>query len=143
MAKVKILRAFDPFTKKTLQGGPATRFGTAVAKSWHDPSVLTRVVRRRKPVKRLHVNDPYNMNSVSGLAPTGATQATFSKEADQFTNNPNRKFDPSARPGSVTVKTAATARHRAEKPGKASRGHGNVIKRTIFNQTGGKRLRRR
>jgi hypothetical protein len=138
---VKILRQLNPYAYKTTQSGPAVRFGTPVAKSKHDPEVLLMHVTKKAPVKRLHVTDPYNMNSVSGIRATGATQATFSSEADTFTNNPNPKYDPSAQPPASVPEF--TARNVAvEKPGLASRGHGNVVKRTLYNQNQGKRLRR-
>lgn len=137
---VKIMRQFNPFTYKTSQGGPATRFGTSVAKSKHDPSVLLMHVTKKVPVKRLFRKDPYNMNSVTGIQATGATQATFSAEADHFTNNPNPKYDPSKQPGIVTSEGQRDVA--MEKAGKASRGHQNVIPRTLFNQNQGKRLRR-
>ena len=44
---VRILRAYDPFTFKTLQGGPAPRFGEDVAGSAHDPSQLNALARMR------------------------------------------------------------------------------------------------
>jgi hypothetical protein len=91
---------------------------------------------KKKSVKRLHATDPYNKNST-------ATVATFSSEADQFTNNPNVLYDPSKAPGVPQEKSVASARKAANKPGKASRGHQKVIKRTLFNQNGGKTLKRK
>lgn len=93
---------------------------------------------QKKSVKRLHVRDPYNVIS----AGRGVTQATFSDEADQFTNNPNPLYDPSKAPGTPKELSVASTRKAANKPGKASRGHQKVIKRTAFNQNQGKTLRR-
>jgi len=143
--KVKIVRALNPMQYKTAQSGPAVRFGQAVQYSKHDPRISpgdpTKVVRRKGKVRRLHVVDPYNLNSVSGIRATGATAATFSSEAETFTNNPNPRYDPSAQPPAqppeLTVRNVTM-----EKPGKAGRGHQKVVKRTLFNQNQGKRLRR-
>lgn len=91
--------------------------------------------RKRNGVILKFVRDPYNKLSTR-------TSALFSPVADQFTDNPNPLYDPSKAPGSVKEVSVAQARKQANKPGKASRGHQNVIKRTLFNQNAGKRLRR-
>jgi len=139
--KVKIRRQYNPYAYKSSQLGPAVRFGQAIDMSKHDPTVLTKVYRKKlASPRRLYQRDPYNINSVSGIMATGATQALFSKEADTFTNNPNPKYDPSAHP---TVVSAFGQRDLPkERPGKASRGHANVVPRTLFNQNQGKRLKR-
>jgi hypothetical protein len=98
--------------------------------------------KRTKGIRILFRRDPYNLNSVSGINATGATQATFSDVAEQFTNNPNPAYDPSQAPGSVQEKSVASARKSASKPGKASRGHQKVIPYTGFTLRGGKRLKR-
>lgn len=87
-------------------------------------------------VRRLFVKDPYNKNSL-------ATQATFSPEADQFTSNPNPLYDPSKASGTPKEVSVASSRKSVNKPGKASRGHQKVIKRTLFNQNAGKKLKKR
>jgi hypothetical protein len=138
---VKILRQLNPFAYKTTQGGMSPRFGTSVAKSKHDPEVLLKVTRQKGKVKVLHVVDPYNINSTTGIRATGATVATFSPEADHITNNPNPKYDPSLQP-SANVPEFTARDVKVEVAGKASRGHQNVVKRTLFNQNQGKRLRR-
>jgi|SRR5215471_21785136 len=139
--KIKIKRQYNPYAYKTTQAGRTVKFGQAIDMSKHDPTVLTKVYRKKLATpRRLYVRDPYNLNSVSGIMATGRTQATFSPEADTFTNNPNPKYDPSKHP---TVVSAFGQRDLAkEVPGKASRGHANVIPRTLFNQNQGKRLRR-
>lgn len=90
----------------------------------------------KKSVRILHVTDPYNKNST-------ATVATFSPEADEFTNNPNAAYDPSKSPGTVKEVSVASSRKSVNRPGKASRGHQKTIKRTLFNQNAGKQLKKR
>ena len=91
--------------------------------------------KKTKGITILYVKDPYNKNST-------ATVATFSDVAEQFTNNPNPAYDPSKAPGAVKEVSVASARKSANKPGKASRGHQKVIKRTLFNQNQGKTLKK-
>jgi len=93
---------------------------------------------KRTGVKRLHVRDPYNLISAN----RGVTVATFSDVANQFTNNPNVLYDPSKGNGAVREVSVAATRKTMSVPGKASRGHQNVIPRTLFNQNQGKKLRR-
>lgn len=142
LSKPRILRPRDPLTFTSLQPGNADRFGQKIqtSKNVFKQRGLPHV-KGRVGVRRLFRRDPYNLNSVAGIFATGATVATFAPEADQMTNNPNPGFDPSKSPGSVTE--VSTRSLTAEKPGKAGRGHQKVIKRTIFNQNQGKRLRRR
>jgi hypothetical protein len=92
----------------------------------------------RRSVKRLFVRDPYNLLSQAGQGfGNNPTTATFSKEADQFTNNANVGFDPSKAPGSVKIV------QRASKPIGADKGHAKVFKPNRFTLFGGKKLRRR
>jgi hypothetical protein len=93
----------------------------------------------KKSVRRLHVRDPYNAIS----AARGVTQATFSDVTDQFTNNPNVLYDPSKAPGTPKELSVASTRKSTSKPGKASRGHQKVAKRTLYNQNQGKTLKKR
>lgn len=145
-SSVRILKAFDPFTFKTQQSANRKRVptaGGATANPIDIPAsqvVKQGMTRTRTSVKRLFVKDPYNMNSVSGPMATGATVARFSPVADQFTNSVNKKFDPSKGPGSVDELTVRDVS--VEKAGKASRGHQKVVRRTLFNQNLGKKLRR-
>lgn len=95
-------------------------------------------VKRKISVRRLFTRDPYNLNSQLGSGfGNNPTQATFSPEADQFTNNPNVSYDPSKAPGSVRVV------QRAAKPLGADKGHAKVFKPNRFTRFGGKTLRRR
>lgn len=148
---VRVLKAFDPFTFKTLQSGNRKRVTTAggatmsaiaVPKSQVVKQGMTR--SRSGNPRRLHVRDPYNKNSVSGPMATGATVATFSPVADQFTNNPNPKFDPSRGPGSVTVIRVPRPVQKVSKGDQAAveRTHGTVFKPNRFTLFGGKTLRR-
>lgn len=111
------------------------RFGQAVSGSFHDAAQLVGRVTSRKKVKRLYAPDPNNYNKNSTK-----TVATFSPVADQFTNNPNPKFDPSKAPGSVSRKAVSKS---VQTPGKSSRGHQKSI--TLGRQYffGGKTLKRR
>jgi hypothetical protein len=143
--RVRILKAFDPFTFKTQQSANRKRVPTVGGVTMSPIDIpKSQVVKQgmtktRQSVRRLFVKDPYNMNSVSGPMATGATVARFAPEADQLTNSVNPKFDPSKGPGAVTELTVRDVS--SEKPGKASRGHQKVVKRTIFNQNLGKKLR--
>jgi hypothetical protein len=91
---------------------------------------------KRASVKRLHATDPYNKNSV-------ATQATFGKGTEILTNNPNPLYDPTPQQSSIKEVSVASNRKGANKPGKASRGHQKVVKRTLYNQNSGKTLKRK
>jgi hypothetical protein len=96
------------------------------------------VVSRRATVKRLHRHDPYNILSASAPPPfnTGATVATFSPEADEFTNNNTAPFfHPENAPGAITV-----LRQPQATPGTKNRG--TVQKPNIQTLFGGKTLRR-
>jgi hypothetical protein len=78
----------------------------------------------------LYVKDPYNKNST-------ATTATFSPVMEQFTNNPNKKYDPSKAPGSVRRLDSSPLPPRG-----ASSGHQKVFKPNRFTLFGGKTLKR-
>jgi hypothetical protein len=134
----KILRAFNPSTPKTLQAGSSKSVipGSKIGRSKQQVNPPAPRVTSFQRVRRLFAADPYNKNSLK-------TVATFSKEADTFTDNPNKSFDPSKAPRAVQNVSVVAARTRANTPGKASRGHQKVIRRTLFNQNGGKTLRRR
>ena len=100
----------------------------------------------RKKVKGgttiLYARDPYNLWSTTGIRATGATVATFSPVAEQFTNNANPAYDPSKAPGAVAERSVAKTRKAANVPGKERRGHQNAVTYNRFMQTGGKRLKR-
>jgi len=142
LSRPRILRPRDPLTFTSLQPGNADQFGQKIdiSKNVFKQRGLRRVTSRRT-VRRLFRRDPYNLNSTSGIFATGATVARMSPVASQFTDNANPSFDPSKSPGAVTE--VSTRSLSAEKAGKAGRGHQKVVKRTIFNQNQGKRLRRR
>ena len=147
-SRPRILRQRDPFSLLSTQ--MATRetglglFGGAKEISKNEFfQGGQRKTRGKRSVRRLFVRDPYNVLTSDPTFGSGRTVATFSPEFDQFTNNANKMYDPSKAPGNVREVSVLSARTRANTPGKASRGHQKVIKRTLFNQTGGKRLRRR
>lgn len=150
-SKPRTLTARDPFTYLTLQRSRKD-IGSAVGQPKGISVDQTKnamyqagrpKVRRKVSVRRLFVKDPYNLLTQVSPFGSGATVATFSPEADTFTNNPNKDYDPSKHPGAVGEVSTLATRTTANKPGKAGRGHGNVIRRTIFNQNQGKRLKRR
>lgn len=147
-SRPRILRARDPFAKLSTQ--MATReaglglFGGSkeTSKNVFIQNGRPRITGKRS-VRRLFVRDPYNVLTADATFGSGRTVATFAPEADQFTNNANSMYDPSKSPGAVREVSVLAARTAANTPGKAGRGHAKVVKRTLFNQTGGKRLRRR
>jgi hypothetical protein len=128
---VKILQV----KKGTLAKQKPVRFGQTISGSFHDAAQLVGRVTSKTKVQRKFAPDPNGYNKLSTK-----TTATFSPVAEQFTNNPNPKYDPSRAPGSVAVKAKSRD---AEKPGKSSRGHQKVI--TLGRQyfQGGKTLKRR
>jgi len=99
---------------------------------------MPRYQTKKTPVRRLHVDYVYNKN-----APAGTTQATFSPVFDQFTNNPNPLYDPSRHTADPREVSVASARKRANLPGKAARGHQKVIPPNRFTMFGGKTLIKR
>jgi len=147
-SRPRILRARDPLSYLTTQM-PTREAGVGLFGGSKEISKNVFFqggrpkTRSKRRVRILHVTDPYNL--LTSVAPfgSGATVATFAPQADNFTNNNNPMYDPSQAPGAVREVSVLSARTRANTPGKASRGHGNVVKRTLFNQTGGKRLKRR
>jgi hypothetical protein len=52
MARVKILKAFTYNVFKSLQGGPADRFGQPESGSVHDPEILQAEARQRASAER-------------------------------------------------------------------------------------------
>lgn len=99
---------------------------------------MPRGQNRKTPVRILHVDYVYNKNAAAAI-----TQATFSPEFDQFTNNPNPLYDPSKAPGAVREVSVASARKRANRPGRAARGHQKVIAPNQFTLFGGKTIIKR
>lgn len=142
-SSVRVLRALDPLTYKTLQRSAPGKTVEAL----NNPQVTKNqfrqrgfpVVRAKAAVRRLFRRDPYNVLSASAPPPfnTGATVATFSPEADQFTNNNTAPFyHPENSPGAVSVV-------RQPQPAVGTRNRGKVIKPNLQTITGGKTLRRR
>lgn len=145
-SSVRVLRALDPLTYKTLQ----RQAPGATTLQINNPAVTKNqfrqrgfpVVRAKAAVRRLFRRDPYNLWSAQAPPPfaNNPTVATFSKEADQFTNNTTAPFyhpeGAGASPGSVTV-----IRQPQALPGTKNRG--TVFAPNRQTQTGGKTLRRR
>lgn len=143
IGRVRVIRQFNPFAFKTTQAGNPPR----AALDFQHPEVTKNQVYqrghkllggRRRAVRRIFRRDPYNLLSANAPAPfnTGATQATMSPVADQFTNNANPAFHPEKSPGSVRV-----IRQPQAAAGRKNRGKTFAPNRyTLF---GGKTLRRR
>lgn len=105
---------------------------------------MARSQRSKTRVRILSRHDPYNKLSVDSIRATGATEAIMSPVADEFTDNPNVLYDPSRHPAGTVVnyeKQPEQSVSRGDRTA-AERSHGNVHRFTIFNQNGGKRLRR-
>lgn len=115
---MRILRAKSFTSPKTPR-----RTNTAIDKSFHDPSLLRRVTSKARIVIK-KVNDPFN-------------DPLSRPVADQFTNNPNPKYDPSKAPSGVQIKKVSPA------PLKEETGHQKEIVYNNQQRTGGKTLRRR
>lgn len=141
--RVRVMRALDPLTYKTLQRQAPGR----TVETLNNPATTKNIfkqrgfpVRRaRASVKRLFRRDPYNLLSANAPPPfnTGATVATFSPEADQFTNNTTAPFfHPEKSPGAVTVR-------RQPQAAAGRRNRGSVTPPNRFTLFGGKTLRRR
>lgn len=141
-SSVRVLRALDPLTYKTLQrqapGATTLQINNpAITKNQFRQAGFP-VVRAKAAVRRLFRRDPYNLLSSNAPPPfnTGATVATFSPEADQFTNNPTAPFyHPEKQPGAVSI-----VRQPQATPGTKNRG--KVIPPNLQTITGGKTLRR-
>jgi hypothetical protein len=121
----RILRAKSLLSPKTPSGVSRVGTGLRAGPSW-GPEALRRVTSKAS-VRRLMARDPLNYLT--------RDDAVF----DQFTNNPNVKYDPSRSPGSVQTLDGTPV----PPQGNPTAGHQKVIRRTLFNQNLGKRLRRR
>lgn len=118
---VQIKRAFNPQSKTTPKGTTANQ----KSGSFHDPSQLTRTtVKSKDSVQRKH-------------ATRAGDDAYWDPVMNQFTNNPNPRYDPSKAPGSVT-KLDGTP----QPPKGATSGHQKVIPYNNQQRTGGKTLKR-
>jgi len=80
-------------------------------------------VKTKKSVRRLFAVDPTVSN-------------TFSPVMDQFTNNANKRYDPSKAPGSVRRLDGTPV----PPQGNPNRGHQKVIRYNNNMRTGGKRI---
>lgn|SRR5215467_980132 len=116
----RILRATNPQSPRTPRGAQ----GNIRSGSWHDPSQLTRrTTGARTSVRRLFAVDPTVSN-------------TFSPVMNQFTNNPNKRFDPSRAPGTVRRLDGTPV----PPQGNPNAGHQKVIRYNNQMRTGGKRI---
>jgi hypothetical protein len=125
---VKIVRVKNfnsPRTPRDVSGGTST--SDKISASRHDVTTLTKTYRSKfGGVRRLMVKDP--------------TVPLERDIVDQFTNNPNPKYDPSKHPGTVQRKVISKAQKTTSS---AKAGHQKSFapnRQTLF---GGKTLRRR
>lgn len=141
---VRVLRALDPFTYKTLQKPqnlpsiPETQ-KPAVTKNQVTQAGARLQGGRRKSVRRLFRRDPYNLFSSTAPPPfgTGATTATFSPEAEQVdTLNPNKAFHPEKAGGPVRIM-------RQPQAAAGRKNRGKVMTPNRLTLFGGKTLRRK
>lgn len=142
---VRVLRALDPMTYVTQQRG---NIDTSTVAETQKPTVTKNQVTQagqrllggsRRSVRRLFRKDPYNLWSSTAPPPfgTGATQATFSPEAEQVdTLNTNKAFHPEKAGGPVRVM-------RQPQAAAGRKNRGNVVAPNRFTLFGGKTLRRR
>lgn len=96
----------------------------AIEKSFHDPSVLVGKTTKKRKLRTLMARSPI-------------TDPLSRPVVEQFTNNPNVKYDNSKAPGAVTIKKVARPQ-----VGTGRQGHGKAIKPGRFSVFGGKRLKR-
>lgn len=119
---LKVRNLTSPKTPRKVTGVGAT---DRISGSKHDPQQLTGRVTSKRSIKRLMVKDPMN--------------APLERDVvNEFTNNPNPKFDPSRAPGAVQIKKIARAG-----VGTVRAGHQKVITYNRQMRIGGKTLRRR
>lgn len=144
-SSVRVLRALDPLTFKTLQRSAPGK----TVEQLNNPTVTKNifkqrgfpVVRAKASVRRLFRRDPYNLWSSTAPPPfaNNPTVATFAPEADQFTNNNTAPFyHPEAGapgPGITVVRQPQAVA--------GTRNRGRVIQPNRQTQVGGKTLRRR
>jgi hypothetical protein len=141
---VRVLRALDPFTFKTLQrGNPGI-----TTEELNNPVVTKNQVTqagkrllggKRQSVRRLFRKDPYNLLSATAPPPfaQNPTVAMFSPEAENVDAvNPNPSFHPEEAPGAVTI-------HRQPQAAAGRKNRGHVIPPNRFTLFGGKTLRRK
>ena len=129
---VKILRATTAGKQPTPVRSTSTSQAIEVSKNVLRPVPMFR--NKVQSVRILFQPDPNNYNKLSTK-----TQATFSPVASGImSTNPN--YDPSGNVSSPTIKAVSKSAQRA---GKASRGHQNVISYNNQQRTGGKTLKRR
>lgn len=106
--------------KKTGTGGQ-----DSIEKSFHDPSMLVGKTTKKRGIRRLMPRNPI-------------TDPLSRPVVEQFSNNPNVKFDNSKAPGAVEIKKVA----RPQVQGRGTAGHAKKIDFNNQQRTGGKRLRR-
>lgn len=119
----RILRARSITSPRTPKR-TGTNGQDAIEKSFHDPDVLTGRTTKKRGIRILMPRNPIS-------------DPLARKEVEQFSNNPNVKFDNSKAPRSVGIRKFARG-----KVGKGTENHGKVIPPNNQTRTGGKNLRR-
>jgi hypothetical protein len=98
-------------------------FGQALSGSKHDPDVLTKRTRSKGSVRRLSApfTGAQGGPGVTYAKQGGTTNWRMSPAAENFTDNPNPKYDPSPQPGTPKrlMRSLATA--------KGTSGHGGTV----------------
>lgn len=121
---MKILRARSLTSPRTPKR-TGTNGQDSIEKSFHDPTMLVGKTTRKRGIRRLMPRNPI-------------TDPLSRPVVEQFSNNPNVKFDNSKAPGAVEVKKVA-------RPKVQGRGKANHAKKIDYNnqqRTNGKNLRR-
>lgn len=144
--RVRVLRALDPMSYRTLQRQAPGRTtlalnNFAVTKNQVIQRGKQLLGGRRQNVRRLYRKDPYNIFSATAPPPfgTNATVAMFSPEAERVDIlNTNPSFHPEAAgpsPGSVSIV-------RQPQAAAGTRNRGKVMRPNLQTVAGGKTLRR-
>lgn len=120
---MKILRARSVVSPRTPKR-TSTNGQDSIEKSFHDPSMLVGKTIKKRGLRILMPRNPI-------------TDPLSRSVVEQFSNNPNVKFDNSKAPGVVSIKKFVRG-----KVGTGRQNHGKVIPPNNNTRTGGKNLRR-
>jgi hypothetical protein len=121
-------------------------FGQSMAKSKHDPSVLTGVTRAKAAIRRVMV--PWQGQpggpGVTQKTIGGNTNYRSSPAAQGLTDNPNPKYNPSDQPGAVSIKRKPIVKvENATRGDKKAKGHGSEIDNPQNTSTLGQKINKR
>lgn len=124
MKLARILRVSNPLSPRMPRKVTGTGATDRISGSKHDPEQLVGRTKSKRSIRRLMAKSP--------------TDPLSRDIVNEFTNNPNPKYDPSRAPGSVQVKKVSRA-----KTGNTSGTHQKVFKPNRQTLFGGKTLRRK